>query len=64
MRILRTKEECLDYIEHYSFETSLLMDTFLEDALELDVDAICDQQSVFVCSVLEHIEPGGYPLRR
>ncbi|WP_430886744.1 carbamoyl-phosphate synthase large subunit [Helicobacter gastrocanis] len=59
MRILRTKEECLDYTENYSFETSLLMDTFLEDALELDVDAICDQQSVFVCSVLEHIEPAG-----
>nr|WP_104727679.1 carbamoyl-phosphate synthase large subunit [Helicobacter felis] len=59
MRILRTKEECLDYIENYSFETSLLMDSFLEDALELDVDAICDLKSVFVCSVLEHIEPAG-----
>ncbi|WP_411709970.1 carbamoyl-phosphate synthase large subunit [Helicobacter salomonis] len=59
MRILRSKQECLDYIESYNFETSLLMDNFLEDALELDVDAICDQKSVFVCSVLEHIEPAG-----
>ncbi|WP_411710003.1 carbamoyl-phosphate synthase large subunit [Helicobacter heilmannii] len=59
MRILQTKQECLDYIESYGFETSLLMDHFLEDALELDVDAISDQSNVFVCSVLEHIEPAG-----
>nr|WP_163564600.1 carbamoyl-phosphate synthase large subunit [Helicobacter suis] len=59
MRILHTKEQCLEYIENYGFETSLLMDCFLEDALELDVDALCDQKSVFVCSVLEHIEPAG-----
>ncbi len=37
----------------------LYLDAFLEDAIELDVDALCDGQDVYVGSVLEHLEECG-----
>ena len=35
------------------------LDSFLEDAIELDVDALCDGEQCYVGSVLEHIEECG-----
>jgi carbamoyl-phosphate synthase large subunit len=37
----------------------VLIDRFLEDALEVDVDAICDGTDVYIGGVLEHIEEAG-----
>ena len=37
----------------------LLMDQFLKDAKEIDVDALCDQEDVVICGILEHIEEAG-----
>ncbi|MDE3175197.1 MAG: carbamoyl-phosphate synthase large subunit, partial [Pseudomonadota bacterium] len=37
----------------------LLFDRYLSDAVEIDVDALCDGKSVFVCGVMEHIEEAG-----
>ena len=36
-----------------------LVDQFLEGAIELDVDALCDGQDAWVAAVLEHVEPAG-----
>ena len=36
-----------------------LVDRFLEGALELDVDALCDGEDAWVAAVLEHVEPVG-----
>jgi len=36
-----------------------LIDSFLEGALELDVDALCDGEGAWVAAVLEHVEPAG-----
>jgi carbamoyl-phosphate synthase large subunit len=36
-----------------------LVDRFLEGALELDVDALCDGEDAWVAAVLEHVEPAG-----
>ena len=36
-----------------------LVDRFLEGALELDVDALCDGGDAWVAAVLEHVEPTG-----
>ena len=36
-----------------------LVDQFLEGALELDVDVLCDGESGWVAGILEHIEPAG-----
>jgi carbamoyl-phosphate synthase large subunit len=37
----------------------LLFDRYLSDAVEIDVDALCDGKSVFVCGIMEHIEEAG-----
>ncbi len=41
------------------FAGPCLVDRFLEGALELDVDALCDGETAWVAAVLEHIEPTG-----
>jgi len=37
----------------------LLFDTYLTDAIEVDVDALCDGSSVYVSGIMEHIEEAG-----
>ena len=37
----------------------VLLDRFLEDAIEIDLDLLCDGQRAVVCGVLEHIEEAG-----
>ncbi len=37
----------------------LLFDRYLSDAVEVDVDALCDGHDVFVCGIMEHIEEAG-----
>lgn len=42
------------------FETGpLLLDSFLTDAVEVDVDALCDGKEVYVAGIMEHIEEAG-----
>ena len=42
------------------FETNhLLIDTFLRNATEVDVDALCDSKNVFIAGIMEHIEEAG-----
>ena len=40
-------------------EHPVLIDRFLEGAIEVDVDAVCDGTDVFIGSVMEHIEEAG-----
>jgi carbamoyl-phosphate synthase large subunit len=42
-----------------SHESPVLLDRFLNDAIECDVDAICDGKQVFIGGVMEHIEQAG-----
>ncbi|MBG6202336.1 carbamoyl-phosphate synthase large subunit [Labrenzia sp. EL_13] len=37
----------------------LLFDRYLQGAIEVDVDALCDGKDVFVCGIMEHIEEAG-----
>src|SRR5690606_22266504 len=37
----------------------LLFDTYLSEAIEVDVDALCDGKSVYVSGIMEHIEEAG-----
>lgn len=39
--------------------TPVLIDSYLRDAVEVDVDVLCDGDDVFVCGVMEHIEEAG-----
>ena len=38
---------------------AILFDSYLRDAIEVDVDAIADGEDVFICGVMEHIEEAG-----
>ncbi|WP_024851603.1 carbamoyl-phosphate synthase large subunit [Hydrogenovibrio kuenenii] len=42
-----------------SNDSPVLLDRFLDDAVELDVDAICDGEQVVIGGVMEHIEQAG-----
>ena len=37
----------------------VLIDKFLEDAGEIDVDAVCDGENTIICGIMEHIEEAG-----
>ena len=37
----------------------VLIDRFLEDAIEVDVDAICDGEEVYIGAVMQHVEEAG-----
>ena len=37
----------------------ILIDAFLEDAFEFDVDALCDGKDVFIAGIMQHIEEAG-----
>ncbi len=40
-------------------ENNILVDHFLENAIEAEADAICDGEDVYIIGVMEHIEPAG-----
>ena len=40
-------------------ERTILVDKFLEDAIELDVDVVCDGKRVVISGIMEHIERAG-----
>ncbi len=40
-------------------QNPLLFDRYLSDAIEVDVDALCDRRDVFVAAIMEHIEEAG-----
>ncbi len=42
-----------------SNDSPVLLDRFLNDAIEVDIDAICDGKDVLIGSIMEHIEEAG-----
>jgi len=62
MKIVYSQEELAEYMElaiSVSNEAPVLIDKFLDQAIELDVDAICDGTDVYIGSVMQHIEEAG-----
>ena len=55
----KTLEVCVENALEASGEHPILIDKFLDDATELDVDAICDGKAVVIGGVMEHIEEAG-----
>ena len=47
------------YIGNTTLEHPVLIDKFLEDAIEIDVDALADGTDVYVAGIMEHIEEAG-----
>ncbi|MFL3050899.1 MAG: carbamoyl-phosphate synthase large subunit [Candidatus Neomarinimicrobiota bacterium] len=62
MEIVYDDGELLNYVRRaaeVSPEHPILIDAFLEDAFEFDVDALCDGEEVYIAGVMEHIEEAG-----
>ncbi len=62
MRIVYDEETLLTFIDEVADVSRghpILIDKFIEDAMEIDVDAICDGKNVFVAGIMEHIENAG-----
>ncbi len=63
MEIVHHEDGLKHYLETTNIEISpqapLLLDQYLQNAVEVDVDAICDGDEVFIAGVMEHIEEAG-----
>ncbi len=62
MEVVYDDASLRDYLERHASGTqhpSLLVDRFLSDATEIDVDALCDGSDVYIAGVMEHIEEAG-----
>ena len=62
MEIVYGKDQLARYINdavQVSFDSPVLLDSFLSDAIEVDVDAVSDGSDVFIGGIMEHIEQAG-----
>lgn len=62
MRVIYSDGELEQYMAEsveVSHERPVLLDHFLQNAIEVDVDALCDGQEAIICGVMEHIERAG-----
>ena len=62
MEIVYNEEELRTYMTtavKVSNDSPVLLDRFLDDAVEVDVDAICDGENVLIGGIMQHIEQAG-----
>jgi carbamoyl-phosphate synthase large subunit len=62
MEIVYDQEDLARYMQEavkVTRDSPVLLDHFLDEAVEVDVDAICDGENVFIGGLMEHIEQAG-----
>jgi carbamoyl-phosphate synthase large subunit len=62
MEIVYNEGELRNYMKYavsVSNESPVLLDRFLDDAVEVDVDAVCDGEQVVIGAIMQHIEQAG-----
>ena len=62
MEVVYNDDDLKHYLTHaveVSNDSPVLLDKFLNDAIEVDVDAICDGQDILIGGIMEHIEEAG-----
>ena len=62
MEIVYSNDQLINYISKNAEVTAghpILIDQFLEDAFEFDVDALCDGDEVHIGAIMQHIEEAG-----
>jgi carbamoyl-phosphate synthase large subunit len=60
--VVFTEDDLRSYMTHavqVSHDSPVLLDRFLDLAIEVDVDALCDGKDVYVGGIMEHIEQAG-----
>jgi carbamoyl-phosphate synthase large subunit len=62
MEIVYQEQDLRHYLKsavNVSNDSPVLLDKFLDDATEVDIDAVCDGKSVLIGAIMEHIEQAG-----
>ena len=62
MKIVYDEDDLVRYVRHaveVSHESPVLLDRFLDDSVEVDVDCASDGEAVFIGGIMEHIEQAG-----
>jgi carbamoyl-phosphate synthase large subunit len=65
MEIVYDVDGLRDYLERVgpgraeSHHPTIYLDRFLEDSIEVDVDALCDGESVWIAGIMQHVEEAG-----
>ncbi|MGH2898245.1 MAG: carbamoyl-phosphate synthase large subunit, partial [Solirubrobacteraceae bacterium] len=65
MEIVYSREDLADYLQRTGSRTpptqqrEIFLDRFLENAIEVDVDALCDGASVWIGGIMQHVEEAG-----
>jgi carbamoyl-phosphate synthase large subunit len=61
MEIVYDVDGLRDYLERVEPEAgaTIYLDRFLEDSIEVDVDALCDGEDVWIAGIMQHVEEAG-----
>jgi carbamoyl-phosphate synthase large subunit len=62
MEIVYNEKELRRYMneaQEVSSDSPLLLDHFLDNAIEVDIDAVCDGKTILIGGIMEHIEQAG-----
>lgn len=62
MEIVYNQDELSNYMQKavaVSEASPVLLDRFLDNAIEVDIDAVCDAETVLIGGIMEHIEQAG-----
>jgi carbamoyl-phosphate synthase large subunit len=61
MEIVYSVDGLSDYLERVGTEpgAAIYLDRFLEDSIEVDVDALCDGHEVWIAGIMQHVEEAG-----
>jgi carbamoyl-phosphate synthase large subunit len=59
MEIVYSSEHLADYLRREAGGGTIFLDRFLEDAVEVDVDALCDGSDVWIGGIMQHVEEAG-----
>lgn len=62
MRVVLSEDDLMNYMEEsveVSDDRPVLLDRFLDNAIEIDVDAVSDGEDVIIAGIMEHIERAG-----
>ena len=59
MEICYSRDALAGYFERTSPSGEIFLDRFLENAIEIDVDALCDSDTVQIGAIMQHVEEAG-----
>jgi carbamoyl-phosphate synthase large subunit len=59
MEVVYSAEGLMSYLDRVRPEGQIFLDRFMENAIEVDVDALCDGEDVWIGGIMQHVEEAG-----